>query len=179
MKRQDHNQNAFDEIKSSVKSDEFIKRRLLDNLKSKGLIKDHKMKRITIYWAAATLSALIIGYTIGKNMTTPENDDPRATYALFLYENQDFRVEDGNTLVQEYTEWAGNLAQQGQLVGAEKLADQAQWMGQGSAENINSMLTGYFLFKAIDPEEALKIARSHPHSGYGGAIELREIEKLD
>lgn len=101
-------------------------------------------------------------------------------YALFLYENEEFTVEDGNTLVSEYSAWAENLGNQQKLLYAEKLNDDEEyWLGKPSVQNNNSKLTGYFVFYAPDSEEAQEIARTHPHTRYGGGLELRPIDRID
>jgi hypothetical protein len=36
-------------------------------------------------------------------------------------------------------------------------------------------MSGFFLIRANDRDEALAVARTHPHLRYGGSIEVREI----
>ncbi len=181
MKRQNENEvDPFDEIRKEVEPPVFLKDRLLDDLRSSGHLNKRRMNKIQIFWAAATLAALAIGYIIGQQMTDNIMTDSRNQYVLFLYENEEFKVEDGNTLVQEYTDWATELAESGHLINAEKLNDNSgEWLGESSTENRNSRLSGYFIYAAGSFNEALSIAKTHPHVGYGGGMEVREIEKLN
>ncbi|MBK8505224.1 MAG: hypothetical protein IPL46_25310 [Saprospiraceae bacterium] len=102
------------------------------------------------------------------------------TYALFLYENDEFVANDPESLVAEYSNWAGQLAGEDKLAYAEKLNDdQDFWLGKPTVQNHTSKLTGYFVFYAPDFAEAKKIATTHPHTKYGGGLELRPIDKID
>ncbi len=157
--------------------------KVLHDLEDRGLI-DKQIKNTmkkTILQIAASLAILITGYFIGsyKSLNTDKMND-RNMYALFLYENQEFTVNEGNKLVEEYSAWAGNLGSQQKLVYAEKLNDDEDlWLGAPSIRNSNSKLSGYFVFYAQDMEEARRIAETHPHTNYGGGLELRSIDKIE
>jgi hypothetical protein len=78
-------------------------------------------------------------------------------------------------MVAEYGAWAGELARQGKLVSAEKLADPVTWLpGPGAPEATS--VTGFFLVRAATAAEAERIARASPHIQHGGTIELRPID---
>lgn len=160
-----------------------LENRIANTLQEKGLItrKSAKMKVQKMVWQiAASLALLLVGYFIGKQGTAPtaRNAD-RNQYALFLYENDEFKPPEGKSLVAEYSEWARHLDQAGKLVYAEKLDDSDIWLGNNSVQNHTSKLAGYFVFYAKDLAEAQEIARTHPHPGYGGGLELRPIFKIE
>jgi hypothetical protein len=85
------------------------------------------------------------------------------------------------TLVEEYSAWAGSLAQAGSLVGAEKLTDAGAAVSGDGEEAVRSSVvgavSGYFLVRAPDEAAALAIARESPHVKYGGVVEVRMIER--
>lgn len=85
------------------------------------------------------------------------------------------------TLVEEYSAWAGSLAQAGRLVGAEKLTDAGSAVSGDGDETVRSSVpgavSGYFLVRAADEAAALAIARESPHVKYGGIVEVRMIER--
>ncbi|QSE95864.1 YciI family protein [Fulvivirga lutea] len=172
---------ALENLKAGIKTPERLKNKVTDRLIQLELIKkETKMKQIHIYWAAATITALVCGLFIGttfQDSTTPPTDMNQ--YALFLYENESFAAANMSDLVEEYTNWAIKMSEKGKLSGAEKLADNGKWLGNQSTRNSNSALSGYFIILANDFDEALAIAEKHPHVGYGGGVEVRPIERLD
>jgi len=85
------------------------------------------------------------------------------------------------TLVQEYSAWAGELAAAGRLVAAEKLVDDSGRWISGSAVETRSQsdVSGYFVISASDYGQAMDIARNSPHVRYGGTFEIRRIDPLE
>lgn len=113
-----------------------------------------------------------------------------------------------DSLVAEYAAWAGRLAEAGRLVSAEKLADDGgRWLraapdaeadpadrpaivaardptGAAGGDPLptgatTGVVSGFFLVRAASYEEALALAGESPHLRYGGAIEVREIDRGD
>ncbi len=157
-----------------------LERKTIDTLKKQGLLKTRTMNTKFLTGIAAAVVALICGFFIGQNFQDlPESNNVTEKYALFLYENEEFAGGNEMALVEEYTNWAVELSQEGKLESAEKLAMNVKWLGSGSVQNVTSQLSGYFIIYASDEKEALAIARTHPHTRYGGGIELRMIERLD
>lgn len=80
-------------------------------------------------------------------------------------------------IVDEYRRWAARLDDNGRLVAAEKLAnDGGRWLTDEASPPPRDVVTGYFVVRARDYEDALRVARSGPHLRYGGRIEVRAIE---
>jgi hypothetical protein len=80
-------------------------------------------------------------------------------------------------LVAEYRAWAEQLASEGRLVSAEKLADDSgRWLGSQAETTAATAIGGYFLIRAEHYDDAVRIARESPHARYGGTIEVRRIE---
>lgn len=96
--------------------------------------------------------------------------------------------EEIQRVIEEYGAWRQKLADEGRLVGGEKLED-------GSARHLSAtngrvavtdgpfaeakeVIGGYFMIEAEDYDEAETISRQCPHLKYGGRIEVRRIEEI-
>lgn len=114
--------------------------------------------------------------------------DAGDTYALLLLSGPgEFAVsaDEEARRVQEYSGWAGQLAQAGRLLAGEKLADEARLLDDADAsaaarlmpaDRGDGILAGFFLIRAADYDEAVAIAADCPHLRYGGRVEVRRIE---
>ena len=172
---------AFKKLSNEQYNMTDLKTKTIGRLQDGGLlvsVPEKSFGKITLLRIAASLAFLACGYWFGTRdlftLTQPNNMNK---YALFLYENNEFTVADGNTLVLEYSEWASSLAARDKLVVAEKLNDsELYWLGKSTVQNSTSKLSGYFVFYAANFEEAKQIAQTHPHTKYGGGMELRPID---
>lgn len=77
-------------------------------------------------------------------------------------------------LFREYAAWGQRLANDGALIAAAELADEARWV---RGVDDDDALSGFFLIRASDLGEAERIARSSPHVAYGGTVEIRPIAR--
>jgi hypothetical protein len=89
-------------------------------------------------------------------------------------------------IIDEYRQWALDREKEGRLVSAEKLADDTRVMaGRGdqmtvaTTANSDRALGGYFLITAPSLDDAIALAKTHPHLKYGGEVEVRPIESTD
>jgi hypothetical protein len=170
---------AFETLRQEIKLPDELQDKIIHELKNQHLIQS-TMNNKKLFWAAAVLSALVTGFLLGRI----DFNQPRITmnveqeqFLLLLYEDDSFSGENISALIEEYISWAMNLQDKNQLAYAEKLKDEKFDLGNRS--NISAAaVTGYFVIKASDLEEAMQIAKSHPHLKYNGSIELRPIEKL-
>lgn len=115
-------------------------------------------------------------------------------FVLLLYEDAAYSAP-GRTpaqLVEEYTAWARALEEEGILVFAEKLSDDARVVptpGSGEPGGAGLLpatsplltggpgaLTGFFVVRASGYEEAARIARDSPHAAYGGRVVVRRLD---
>lgn len=83
-------------------------------------------------------------------------------------------------LVAEYGQWARDLAAEGRLVSADEFATRSAWVSdvpRSLEERERAPIEGFFLVRARDYDEAVALARGHPHVGYGGTIEVRAINR--
>jgi len=86
-------------------------------------------------------------------------------------------------IIEEYRQWTIDRANEGRLVSAEKLADDTRVMTRSAGEIVvatdthsDRALGGYFLITAPSLDDAIALARTHPHLKYGGEVEVRPIE---
>lgn len=73
----------------------------------------------------------------------------------------------------EYGAWAGRARRDGRTVSGERLADAAWTAGAPLAEP--APLRGFFIVQAADADEALELARRHPHA-QDGTVVVRPID---
>jgi hypothetical protein len=113
-------------------------------------------------------------------------------FMLLLHEDPsgfaELSPQDIETVVREYTAWRVRLAEEGRVVGGEKLADEGgRWLTapdgavrvvDGPFAEAKEVIGGYFMVQAADYGEAVQVARTCPHLRYGGRIELRQVEDL-
>ena len=162
---------------------------IVNRLESENMLnktqKEFTMKN-WIYTVAASIAFLAIGYflaPLNKNeIETTTNTETASSdftqYAILLFEDDSFWGDD-QKLVIEYSEWGRDWGQKGKIVGGEKLSYISKWYGEDFEDPTSpGTLSGFFIIQAEDYEEALAITETHPHTAYGGRIELREIEKL-
>jgi hypothetical protein len=111
---------------------------------------------------------------------------------LLLYDNPEsfdgVSPEEMQAIIGKYSAWREGLAENGRLVGGEKLKDgEGRVMRNGDAgvrvldgpfSETKEVIGGYFAIQAADYAEAVEISRGCPHLEFGGAIEIREIEEL-
>jgi hypothetical protein len=114
---------------------------------------------------------LLLYMTAGERETRPAPDEPYSEAML--------------AIIEEYRQWGVRLADQGRLVGAEKLKSDAFVLAGEKAMKLEHptagarVLGGYFLIRASGMEHARELASTHPHLKYGGEIEIRPLDLHD
>lgn len=119
----------------------------------------------------------------------------QSQYLLLLYESStDFEglsAEEIQSIIQKYSAWGDSLRDAGRLVGSNKLTDGEGRVlkpgngGPGGKPRVldgpyseaKEVVAGYFLIEAESWDQAVEIAESCPHLGYGGTIEVRQVEQ--
>ena len=147
--------------------------------------------------AAAALAvvalAFVAGMTIGPKDDTATTANGDKQYMLLLYANNtperienraDVTPEAYAAIVDEYRKWGIRMAEQGRLVGAEKLKEDALTLAANGGilrEGLpdGRVLEGYFLILASSFEHARELAQTHPHLKYGGEIDVRPLDLHD
>ncbi len=113
-------------------------------------------------------------------------------FILLLHQSSnppgDMSPEQIQAVVGEYRAWSEKIGAAGKLAGGQKLtndagkvmrrADGGVAVTDGPFGESKEVIGGYFLINAGDYAEAAEIAESCPHIGFGGAIELRQIDEM-
>ncbi len=113
-----------------------------------------------------------------------------ADYMLLLYENptdfSDVSPEEMQAIIGKYSAWRDSLAEEGRLVGSNKLTDGEGRVLKGGNGDLRvtdgpfsetkEVIGGYFTIRAASYDEAVEVSKGCPHLGFGGTIEIREIE---
>ena len=136
--------------------------------------------------AAAAVALLLVGgaggYLLRGPGLAPVPTAGASTFLLLVRGEEPLAPVSGDTLVKEYGAWAASLAEQGRLVGANKLMDEpGRWISAPASRDTRarSDVSGYFLVSAAGYDEAVEIAGSSPHIRYGGTFEIREVDPLN
>lgn len=140
--------------------------------------------------ATASVSFLLIfmlGFLLGRRQSIlPVAPNQQAMFMLLLYESPEAVGNESDKVV-EYSHWAKSLREEKHAISGEKLKEGGRLLRQAQGrleisevghQNRREALGGYFLIEARDIEDALRIAERCPHLKYGGAIELRQIDKI-
>ena len=146
---------------------------------------------LRVFAAAAGLAvvAFLAGFAVGEKDTPPQAAVPGPggdEFVLFLRESEASAPESAEAveqLVNEYRSWAVRMHEEGKLIGGEKLDLGGVVLQPTSGVPATrrwtpeeSFLGGYFIVRAVNYEEAARIATTCPHLKYGGTIEVRRIE---
>jgi hypothetical protein len=143
--------------------------------------------RTRILQAAAAVLLVAVG-TVGGQLLLGGGEGDVGVAPVIASGNPEFmlliratgmeQAPPNNQLVAEYGQWAHDLAAEGRLVSAEELASTTAWVSDAPRsleERERAPIEGFFLVRARDYDEAVALARGHPHVGYGGTIEVRAI----
>lgn len=135
-------------------------------------------------WAALAAAAavlLAVGFFAGRGgVFTPVPKGER--FLLLLVGDPSFGDHDKELrFYDEYSAWGGRLAAGGHMLSAARLDDPRPSLAQVdgavslSSEQPGAGVSGYFMIRARDEQEAVALARESPHLKYGGRIEIRRL----
>jgi hypothetical protein len=143
--------------------------RIVRKLKASGLLEPERRPYWKLAVAAVVLSA---AFAAGWLAARAEAVWPRENrYVLLLYGESDSR---SNARVEEYREWAREEKNKGRDARGERLSTSEIAVG-GSARS-GLTLQGFFVITAGSEEEAVGVAKSHPHVRHGGVVVVRPID---
>ncbi|MGH7600146.1 MAG: YciI family protein [bacterium] len=91
--------------------------------------------------------------------------------------------EEMQKVVEKYIAWADKLRQEGRHRGGEELKEGGRILSvkngkiavDGPYVETKEIVGGFYHFDAKDIDEATEISRACPHLGFGGSVEIREI----
>jgi hypothetical protein len=113
-------------------------------------------------------------------------------YMLFLHQNSNqprpSSPDDIMAITKAYMSWADRMRTEGRLKGGDKLTfdagkvmrakDGKVTVTDGPYAESKEIVGGYFTISAKDYDEACRVAESCPHLGYGGRIEVRQVDQM-
>jgi hypothetical protein len=134
-------------------------------------------------WRIAVAASLVLAaFALGR-VTAPPPTSAGATagapsgiavegqkFAFLLYGGS---TGGGDDRAAEYGAWAMDLRRAGRQATGERLADEAWTAGSPASDPLP--LRGFFIIRARDSEEALELARRHPHARDGSVV-VRPID---
>jgi hypothetical protein len=91
--------------------------------------------------------------------------------------------EEMQKVVEKYIAWADQLRKEGRHRGGEELKDGGRILSvkngkvavDGPYVETKEIVGGFYHFEAKNLDEATEISRACPHLGFGGTVEIREI----
>jgi hypothetical protein len=109
-----------------------------------------------------------------------------AQFMLLLRGGGEFPVhspEEMQKVLEKYLAWADKLRKEGRYCGGEELKDGGRVLSvrngkvaiDGPYTETKEIVGGYFSYEAKDLDEATEIAKGCPHLGFGGSVEIREV----
>ena len=115
-----------------------------------------------------------------------------AKYMLLLYSDPtkwiNISPEEMQKALEKYVAWGERMRKKGILVSSHKLADEAGKVIRGEAgkprvmdgpySETKEVLGGYYLIEAPNYAAAVKECDDSPQLGYGGTIEVREVDLM-
>ena len=176
----------------------LLEERVVETLKQSKLLRSSRsvrgpgMARIGIAVAASSL-CFILGAMAGVQWVSkpgPKTNSAEFMLVLQAAPEQSAPRSSDEVLqrVREYSNWAGELRQQGVRVDGEKLKREARILrvvdgragvvSENRSDGNQDAIAGYFLVEAQDYEHAVKVAEGCPHLKYGGSIEVRQIDRF-
>ena len=113
-----------------------------------------------------------------------------AKFMLLLHDNPqafaDVSPEQMQKVIEKYQAWGKRLREQGVIQGGNKLMDEPGKVmrskdGQvrvtdGPYSESKEILGGFYIIEATDYAQALERSKDCPHLGYGGTIEVRQVD---
>lgn len=176
----DNEKKVFEQLQKEAKPNPELRNRIVHQLKSDGLVRPDKARRIWLNWAAS-IAACILFFFLGQYVayTTTNIEpwrsyiDPQHGFAIILYEDDNFVEGEALARAAEYGEWMHSISEQGiRIQGQELTSESTTINATGSSERV---MSGYFLLEANTLEEAVEIASDIPHVKYGGSVEVKKF----
>jgi hypothetical protein len=184
------NPEGHDELRGLSRSPEppqWLEQRVVDSLRSDGLLASRARKHFGWAWTVASVTACVLCFGAGMLFRTRSVTIPREAtgnrYVLFLTHSS-VVASSGSAadiaLVQEYSAWAQRQRVGGHLIAGEKLNDASlELSGSQGLQEVHTQdtsLGGYFVIAAPSLDTAIAIARTCPHLKGGGTIVIRPID---
>jgi len=147
--------------------------RTAEALRALGLLSQRRRWWPGVAVAAAIAVAFAAGWTTKALSPVPAAG---SRYLLLLYPGDAPRTGGDAALVEEYRQWAHTARAGGRFVSGERLGSEPGVVLGAPGAPPADRLQGYFVIEARSDQDALSIAKRHPHLRHGGRIVIRRIE---
>jgi len=165
--------------------------RLVDALRRRALIRERPPRRWrTLAAMAASLALIATGFAAGRwSVGASEASEGGRLFMLLLYEDPETSPAPASELAhqqfEEYAAWAAALRSEGRFAGGHPLAYAGSLLRARGGEletapglaPAGQVLSGYFMVRAGDPEEAVRVARDCPHLRWHGTVAVRAVDE--
>lgn len=191
----EYEKRQFDELARHKNPPDELEEIIMTRLKQEGPINsDERQNKWSLFRlamaSAVAVLLLIFGIAIGsfwQNDAAGLANNKTPQFILLLRSDtqtgEKLSREEIGKRVKEYTVWANQINEKGQLINAEKLKNKTGVLDQtkqlkSAKTSTESQVVGFYLIKANNYEQAVSIAKDCPHLKYGGEVEVREIDKF-
>jgi hypothetical protein len=124
--------------------------------------------------------------------TAPTQELTMSNYILLLYMNPDrprpSSPDEALAITRTYVAWTDRIRAEGRHRAGQKLTNDAGkiMLANGGRAKITDgpfaeskdVIGGFWVISAKDYDEACRVAETSPHLGYGGRIEVRQIDEM-
>ena len=155
-----------------------LEARVIDTLRSKGLLNSPNTRRRVAFTAAAAVLIFAVGIGTGRaSFAYHSRVGETERFVLLLY--GDATADGASSDVTAHKRWAADVAANGHEISGEKLAPGETVLSpenRSVSTDAGGQLRGFFIISAKSASEAASIARSSPHFLHGGKVVLRTID---
>jgi len=186
---------ALNSLRREMQPPPLLEERVVAGLKQANLLQLTKppLRRRSpriLMGLAASLLIFVLGTFIGANWwarpATPNTPQFMILLKAGAETSRSRSSEEVMRTVEEYSNWARQLREQGVRVEGEKLKQESRVLGEIDNPSApedqlyvsQQRISGYFLIDAQDYDQAVRLASGCPHLKYGGTIEIREIDRF-
>jgi len=177
----------FRELSRGPQPPAWLEQRVVDSLRSHGLLASRARRHLLWAWAVASVTACVFCFGAGvlvRSRVVAIPPKPTGNRYVLLLTHSSSVVASGaaqeSALVQEYSAWAQRQRIGGRLIAGEKLNDSSlELSGSQGLQEVHTQdtsLGGYFVIAAPSLDAAIAIARTCPHLKHGGTIVIRPID---
>ncbi len=177
-----HNESDLNQLRRLVREmmpPANLEDRVVDRLKSEGMIKGDRSRYLTyLVGVAASLLLFFLGALTGRQ-SVPQIDANQG-YLLLLHQDDGYVLGDIREMEEAYSGWQPEIEGVAVFTSSQELQSSQVWVDYSGKEESDekggsSLISGFYMIEAPSMEAAVAIARTNPHLKYGGSIELRAL----
>ena len=148
----------------------YLEEATVARLRTMGLLRKRGLVVRPLPGFLALCGSFLLGLVAWPLLPALHPRDSRPQFLLLLYGDPQHRGQEHRP---EYVAWARALAARGQLTGDGELTGEADTLKRAVPVEGAEEPLGFFVLRASDRAEALRLAMGCPHLRYGPRVELR------